>query len=91
MRLGCYVKSLFTPKACPLPSPGAKSRGLRLRHLGPLLGFVVPTVVVGYGVVIPKSCIAGINELSVGFAFTILGASVTYLMGIRAVLRERPE
>lgn len=27
----------------------------------PLLGFTTPTIVIGYGVVIPRSCIAGMN------------------------------
>ena len=35
---------------------------MRLRHLLPLASFVVPTVVIGYGIVIPRSCIAGVNE-----------------------------
>jgi len=43
----------------------------KFRYYLPLLGFVLPTVVIGYGVVIPRSCIAGINELSVGFGTTI--------------------
>jgi len=59
------------------------------RHLAPLLGFVVPTVVIGYGFVIPRSCIAGVNELTIGFAATIVGACVTYLVGVRAALREQ--
>jgi hypothetical protein len=61
---------------------------MKLRHYGPLVGFVLPTVVIGYGVVIPRSCIAGINDLTLGFAATILGACVTYVLGLRAVLRE---
>ncbi len=52
----------------------------------PLIGFVVPTIVVGYGFVIPRSCIAGVNELTIGFGATILGAVVTYIVGQRAVL-----
>jgi len=32
---------------------------MKLRYLLPLVGFVVPTVVIGYGIVIPRSCIAG--------------------------------
>ena len=44
------------------------------RHYAPLLGFVTPTVVIGYGIVILRSCIAGVNELTVGFGTTILGA-----------------
>jgi len=62
---------------------------VRFRHLVPLIGFVVPTVVIGYGVVIPRSCIAGVNELTVGFAATIAGACVTYVLGIRAAVRDR--
>ena len=61
---------------------------MTLRLLLPLVGFVVPTVVIGYGFVIPRSCIAGVNELTIGFATTILGACVTYLVSIRAALRQ---
>jgi len=62
---------------------------MKARHLTPLVGFVLPTVLIGYGFVIPRSCIAGVNELTVGFATTILGACVTYIVGVRAALRER--
>lgn len=57
-----------------------------IRSYIPLIGFVVPTVVVGYGVVIPRSCIAGVNELSIGFGTTILGAVLTYFAGQRVIL-----
>jgi hypothetical protein len=57
------------------------------RELAPLVGFVVPTVAVGYSVVIPRSCIAGVNQLTVGFA-TIIGAVATYVLGIRTVVRD---
>jgi hypothetical protein len=62
---------------------------MRARHLLPLVGFVVPTAVIGYGIVIPRSCIAGINDLTVGFGSTIVGACVTYVLGLRAALRDR--
>ncbi len=62
---------------------------LTLRHFVPLVGFVVPTVIVGYGIIIPPSCIAGVNELTVGFAGSIVGACVTYWVGLRSLLRER--
>ena len=61
----------------------------KFRYWTPLLGFVVPTVAIGYGVVIPRSCIAGVNELTVGFATTVVGACLTYAMGLRTVLRDR--
>ncbi len=59
---------------------------MTLRHFLPLIAFVVPTLAIGYGVVIPRSCIAGVNELSLGFGLTVLGACATYVLGLRAVL-----
>jgi hypothetical protein len=61
---------------------------MRLRRWTPLLGFVLPTLIIGYGFVIPRSCIAGVNELTIGFATTVAGASLTYWLGVRTVLRE---
>jgi len=59
---------------------------MKARHYMPLVGFVVPTVAIGYGVVIPRSCIAGVNELTIGFATTVIGVCVTYILGVRAAL-----
>ena len=64
------------------------SRHSKLRLLAPLLGFVLPTVLIGYGVVIPRSCIAGWNELTVGFGATVVGACLTYLAGLRLAARK---
>jgi ABC-type Fe3+ transport system permease subunit len=50
----------------------------------PLLGHVVPTLVIGYGVVIPRSCIAGWNSLTVGFGLSVVSACVAYALGQRA-------
>jgi hypothetical protein len=61
---------------------------MKSRHFYPLLAYLIPTIVIGYGVVIPRSCIAGWNQLTVGFAASILGAIVTYLLGVRAALRD---
>ncbi len=82
---------LFKRKACPLPNPGQKRAKFQMKHAMPLLGFVVPTVVIGYGFVIPRSCIAGVNELTIGFATTILGACITYVLGVRAGLSTAAE
>lgn len=60
---------------------------MTLRHFIPLVGFALPTLIIGYGFVIPKSCIAGINALSVGFGTTVLGACLTYVAGVRAALK----
>ncbi len=54
-----------------------------LRRYLPLVAFVVPTLAIGYGIVIPRSCIAGVNELSIGFGTTVLGAAMTYVAGLR--------
>jgi hypothetical protein len=59
---------------------------MTLKHFYPLIGFVVPTLIIGYGFVLPGSCASGVNELSIGFATTVLGACVTYVLGIRAAL-----
>lgn len=61
---------------------------MRPGHFTPLLGFVLPSLVIGFGIVIPGSCIAGLNQLSVGFATTLLGARGAYWLGIRAVLAD---
>lgn len=61
---------------------------LSLRHFVPLASFVVPTVVIGFGFVIPGSCISGLNEHTFGFASVIAGACVTYWLGLRALVRE---
>jgi hypothetical protein len=50
----------------------------------PLVGHVIPTLVIGYGIVIPRSCIAGLNELTIGFGLSVLGTCVAYVLGQRA-------
>lgn len=83
-------RSLAPPKTCPVPTtcPATLRRRKLLRLALPLVSFVVPTVVMAYGVLIPRSCIAGLNELTFGFGTTVLGACITYLVGIRAALRS---
>lgn len=60
----------------------------RVRPYIPIISFAVPTLIVGYGFVIPRSCIAGVNELTIGFGTTILGAVFTYVAGQRAILQK---
>jgi len=62
---------------------------MEARHFYPLLGFILPTLLIGYGLVIPRSCIAGWNELTLGFASTVIGAAITYWVGVRRALRDR--
>jgi hypothetical protein len=61
---------------------------MRAGDLAPLVGFLLPTAVIGFGLVIPRSCIAGVNQLTIGFGTTILGAAVTYVLGVRRALRR---
>ena len=65
------------------------SRGMLFRYL-PLLGHVLPTLAIGYGVVIPRSCIAGVNELTIGFGASVVGTCLAYVFGQRAA-RGREE
>ncbi|HXI58227.1 MAG TPA: hypothetical protein VNO55_19305 [Polyangia bacterium] len=67
-------------------APSSTRRSLVRLYL-PLILFVVPTVAIGFGVLIPRSCIAGVNELTFGFGSTVFFACVTYVMGIRAALK----
>ena len=69
-------------------SGARQEAGMRPRHFTPLLGIVLPSLLIGFAVVIPGSCIAGFNQLSVGFATTLLGACGSYWLGIRAVLAD---
>lgn len=53
----------------------------------PLAAHVVPTVVIGYGLVIPRSCIAGFNALTIGFAASVVGTCIAYFVGLRMASR----
>lgn len=55
----------------------------QIRLYVPLLGFVIPTLAMGYGVVLPRHGICGVNEITVGFGSTVFGAALTYVAGIR--------
>jgi len=63
-------------------------RCMRFKHFYPLLAFLIPTVLIGYGVVIPRSPIAGLNGLTIGFGGALLGAAIAYWQGIRGALRR---
>lgn len=57
----------------------------------PLLAHVIPTLVIGYGLVIPGSCIAGWNALTVGFGASVAGTCVAYALGQRVALGSAAE
>jgi hypothetical protein len=62
--------------------------GLQRRDLVLLAGYVLPTAVIGYGVVIPRSGVGGVNELTIGFGSSIVAACVTYVLGVRGARRQ---
>jgi hypothetical protein len=62
---------------------------MRWSLLLPLLLFVVPSVVIGYGFVLPRNGAGGVNELSIGFAGTIVGACITYFVGVQQARKQR--
>lgn len=47
-----------------------------------LLTHIVPTIVIGFGFVIPGSCIDGINEHTLGFISSIVGYVPTFYFGV---------
>jgi hypothetical protein len=63
--------------------------GMRPHYFTPLAALIAPSVLIGFGVVIPGSCIAGVNQLTIGFASTLVGACISYWMGIRSVVSDR--
>jgi len=65
-----------------------RAETMKLKYLYPLFGFILPTVVIGYGFVIPRSCIGGINDLTIGFTITLISACITYWIGLRNALRD---
>ena len=47
-----------------------------------LLSHLVPAVVIGFGFVIPGSCIAGINQHTLGFISSLVGFIPTFYFGV---------
>jgi hypothetical protein len=84
---GSLLPRLLRRRSCPLAPPAARNRPLRAGHLIPLAGFIVPNAVIGFGVVLPRAGLGGVNEITVGFAAALAGACITYLMGVRLALR----
>ncbi|HVK73926.1 MAG TPA: hypothetical protein VM734_11435 [Kofleriaceae bacterium] len=79
------LDQLPPPNARPSQEPRARPR---LAHFVPLIGFLLPSAVIGYGFVLPRNGAAGVNELSIGFATTLLAAGVTYTLGVLAALKR---
>ncbi len=59
------------------------SRLLPLTTYIPLALHLIPTLAIGYLIVIPQSCIAGMNELTIGFAAANAGFVLSYVAGVR--------
>ncbi|MEQ1617032.1 MAG: hypothetical protein ABL883_01650 [Terricaulis sp.] len=54
----------------------------------PLALHLIPTLGIGYFIVIPQSCIAGVNELTIGFAAANLGFVLSYMAGVRLAQKQ---
>jgi hypothetical protein len=54
----------------------------------PLLAHVVPTLGIGFGLVIPGSPIEGWNAYTTGFAAAVLGFVPSYAAGLALVKRR---
>ena len=54
----------------------------------PLALHLILTLGIGYFIVIPQSCIAGVNELTIGFAAANLGFVLSYVAGVRLARRH---
>lgn len=53
----------------------------------PLIGHVVPTLIIGFGYVIPGSPIEGVNTYTIGFLAAVLGFVPAYVAGIAIARR----
>lgn len=78
---------VFRRRSCPVPHPTQKVC-LRPAHFVPLVGYVLPSAIIGYGFVLPRAEVTGANELTIGFATTLLGAIATYVVGVVMVARR---
>lgn len=58
-------------------------------YFAPLAGHVIGTLAIGFGQVIPGSCIAGVNALTVGFAVSIVSTCLAYWLGVHIAVRDR--
>jgi hypothetical protein len=59
-----------------------------LSPYAPLVAHILPTLLIAYGVVIPRSCIAGFNELTIGFGASVVGTCIAYVVGVRSAIRD---
>jgi hypothetical protein len=62
---------------------------MKVKYFLPLVSFVVPPVVIGYGFVIPDSPVAGVNALTIGSGSTIVGACAAYITGVWTIVSDR--
>ena len=74
--------------SCPLPAPGPPRGSLRARHFLPLLAYLLSSIVIGYGIVLPRHGGAGVNALTMGFAASLVGASLAYIRGVAVAARR---
>ena len=62
---------------------------MKPRYFLPLAAHVVATLAIGFGLVIPGSCITGVNALTGGFVASIVSTCVAYWVGMRMIAQDR--
>ena len=62
---------------------------MKLHYFYPLAGHVIVTLALGFGQVIPGTCVSGLNALSVGFAASVAGTCLVYWLGVRIAVHDR--
>jgi ABC-type Fe3+ transport system permease subunit len=84
--------ALAQPASLPVEASLEHAVMISLRSLflyAPLIGHVVPTLIIGFGLVIPGSPIDGINTYTIGFLSAVLGFIPAYVAGIAIAIRWR--
>jgi hypothetical protein len=62
---------------------------MKPHYFVPLVAHVIGTLAIGFGSVIPGSCIAGANALTVGFTASVVSTVVAYWVGVRLAVHGR--
>lgn len=70
-----------------ITAPAGGQRSVALRLVAVLLGHLVPTAVIGYGVVLPAAGQPAGGPVGIGFAASLVGTIITYILGVRMARR----
>lgn len=71
-----------------MPDTRNPPRAMRWAAWLPLAAHVLPTLFIGFGIVIPGSCIEGLNQYTIGFLLAVAGFVPAYAAGLALGRRE---